>query len=173
MQQLLQKESVDSQCNRYWMGWMQTREQNWTNITVQNTITWCYMSTGFSKEKDQPRKLQIQSTLEKLKNRLSSKMSNRKFKLEPEQCSPKVSVKQYSTELKKMNFIVKWNKFQPIAMMQPRGTNYRECQNMSLLRPQGTYMLKKKWREVSVWNTQPSKWSKWCTHNLLYRRLAG
>jgi hypothetical protein len=65
------------------------------------------MSTGFSKEKDQPRKLQIQSTLEKLKNRLSSKMSNRKFKLEPEQCSPKVSVKQYSTELKKMNFIVK------------------------------------------------------------------
>jgi hypothetical protein len=59
------------------------------------------MSTGFSKEKDQPRKLQIQSTLEKLKNRLSTKMSNQKFKLEPEQCSPKISVKPYSTSSKK------------------------------------------------------------------------
>jgi hypothetical protein len=55
----------------------------------------------------QPRKPQIQSTLEKLKNRLSTKMSNRKFKLEPEQCSPKISVKSYSTSSKKMNFVVK------------------------------------------------------------------
>jgi hypothetical protein len=37
----------------------------------------------------QPCKLQIQSTLEKLKNRLSTEMSNQKFKLEPEQYSPK------------------------------------------------------------------------------------
>ncbi len=31
----------------------------------------------------------------------------------------------------------------------------------------------KKLQEVSVWNIQPFKWSKCCTHNLLYRRLAG
>jgi hypothetical protein len=43
----------------------------------------------------QPRKLQIQSTLEKPKNRLSTEMSNQKFKLEPEQYSPKISVKPY------------------------------------------------------------------------------
>jgi hypothetical protein len=35
-------------------------------------------------KEDQPHKLQIQSTLEKLKNRLSTEMSNQKFKLEPE-----------------------------------------------------------------------------------------
>ncbi len=34
--------------------------------------------------------------------------------------------------IKKMNFVVKWNKFQPIAMMQPWCTNYSECQKMSL-----------------------------------------
>jgi hypothetical protein len=44
----------------------------------------------------QPHKVQIQSTLKKLRNRLSTEMSNQKFKLEPEQCSPKKSVKLYS-----------------------------------------------------------------------------
>jgi hypothetical protein len=58
------------------------------NVTCQLDLT--------TKE-GQPHKLQIQSTLEKLKNRLSTEMSNRKFKLEPEQCSPKISVKPYST----------------------------------------------------------------------------
>ncbi len=38
-------------------------------------------------KESQPRKLQIQSTLEKLRNRLPSEMSNQKSKLEPEQCS--------------------------------------------------------------------------------------
>jgi hypothetical protein len=42
----------------------------------------------------QPRKLHIQFTLEKLRNGLSTEMSNQKFKLER---SPKISVKRYST----------------------------------------------------------------------------
>jgi hypothetical protein len=54
----------------------------------------------------QPRKLQIQSTLEKLKNRLSTEMSNQKLKLEQEQCSPKISVKPYSNSSKKLIFFV-------------------------------------------------------------------
>jgi hypothetical protein len=54
-----------------------------------------------------PHKLQIQPTLEKLRNRLSTEMSNQKFKLEPEQCSPKISVKPYSNSSKKLNFFVK------------------------------------------------------------------
>ena len=34
------------------MGGMWTREQNWTNATIRNTNTWCYIPTGFSnKEK--------------------------------------------------------------------------------------------------------------------------
>jgi hypothetical protein len=52
----------------------------------------------------QPRKLQIQSILEKLRNRLSTGMSNQNFKLEPEQCSPKISVKPYSNLSKKVEF---------------------------------------------------------------------
>jgi hypothetical protein len=55
----------------------------------------------------QPRKLQIQSTLEKLRNRLSPEMSNRKFKPEPEQCSPKISMKAYSNSSKKVEFCCK------------------------------------------------------------------
>jgi hypothetical protein len=34
-------------------------------------------------------------------------MSNRKFKLEPEQCSPKISVKLYSNSSKKVEFCCK------------------------------------------------------------------
>ncbi len=54
-----------------------------------------------------PRKLQIQSTVKKLRNRLSPEMSSRKFKLEPEQCSPKIAMKAYSNSSKKLNFVVK------------------------------------------------------------------
>ncbi len=39
----------------------------------------------------------LQSNLEQLRNRLSNKMRSRKFKLEPEQCSPKISIKRYNT----------------------------------------------------------------------------
>jgi hypothetical protein len=58
-------------------------------------------------KKGQPNKLQIQSTLEKLRYRLSTEMSNQKFKLEPEQFSPKISVKLYSDSSKKVKFCCK------------------------------------------------------------------
>ncbi len=35
----------------------------------------------------------LQSYLEQLRNRLSNEMRSRKFNLEPEQCSPKISIK--------------------------------------------------------------------------------
>jgi hypothetical protein len=54
-----------------------------------------------------PHKLQIQSTLEKLSNRLSTEMSNQKFKLEPEQCSPNISVRCCSTSSICFNVVVK------------------------------------------------------------------
>ncbi len=34
---MAKKKSVDSQCNRCWMGGMWTREQIWTNATIRNT----------------------------------------------------------------------------------------------------------------------------------------
>jgi hypothetical protein len=49
----------------------------------------------------------LQSSLEQLRNRMTIKMSNQKFKLEPEQCSPKLSVKLYNTSSKKLNSVVK------------------------------------------------------------------
>jgi hypothetical protein len=55
----------------------------------------------------QPHKHQIQSNLEKLNNRLSTEISNQKFKFEPEQCSPKISVKCYSSSSKKVEFSCK------------------------------------------------------------------
>ena len=49
----------------------------------------------------------IQTKLEKLKNRLSTEISNRKCKLQPEQYSPKISVKHYSTSSNKIDFCCK------------------------------------------------------------------
>jgi hypothetical protein len=56
--------------------------------------------------KNQPHK-HLQSNLKQLRNRLSTEMSNRKFKLEPEQCSPKISVKRYNTSSKIVEFCCK------------------------------------------------------------------
>jgi hypothetical protein len=47
----------------------------------------------------------LQSNLKQLRNRLSNKMRSRKFKLEPEQCSPKISIKRYNTLSKKVDNI--------------------------------------------------------------------
>jgi hypothetical protein len=55
----------------------------------------------------QQHKPQIQPILEKLRNRLSTEVSNQKFKLEPEQCSPKISVNCYSTSSKKVEYCCK------------------------------------------------------------------
>jgi hypothetical protein len=61
---------------------------------------------GLATKENQPHK-HLPSNLEKLRNRLSTKMSNHKFKLEPEQRPPKISIKRYSTSSKKLDFIVK------------------------------------------------------------------
>jgi hypothetical protein len=67
--------------------WVECEHVNKTGLRLQldtqiHDIT-CQLD--LATKEGQPRKLQIQSTLEKLKNRLSTKMSNQKFKLEPEQ----------------------------------------------------------------------------------------
>jgi hypothetical protein len=112
--------------------WVECEHVNKTGLILQleTQIHYITCQLDLATKEGHLCKLQIQHTLEKLRNRLSTEMSNQKFKLEPEQGSPKISVKPYSNSSKKINFIVKWNKFQPIAMMQSRGTNYRECQKM-------------------------------------------
>jgi hypothetical protein len=49
----------------------------------------------------------LQSNLEQLRNRLLNEMRSQKFKLEPEQCSPKISIKRYNTSSKKVEFCCK------------------------------------------------------------------
>ncbi len=46
----------------------------------------------------------LQSNVEQLRNRLSNEMRSRRFKLEPEQCSPKISINRYNTSSKKVEF---------------------------------------------------------------------
>jgi hypothetical protein len=81
------------------VAWVECENVNKTGLILQldtqiHDVT-CQMD--LATKEGQSHKLQIQSTLEKLRNRLSIEMSNHKFKLEPEQCSPKISVKSYST----------------------------------------------------------------------------
>jgi hypothetical protein len=75
----------------------------------------------------------VQSYLESLTNTLSAEINDRKFKLEPESFSTKVSVKNMTHQQQILTSDEKLNKFQPIPTMQLQATNYRVCQRMSLL----------------------------------------
>jgi hypothetical protein len=93
--------------------WVECEHMNKTGLILQleTQIHDVTCQLDLATQEGQPCKLQIQSTLEKLKNRLSTKMRNQKFKLELEQCSPKISVKRYSTSLKKNEFHCKMKQF--------------------------------------------------------------
>jgi hypothetical protein len=93
--------------NATYVEWVECEHVNKNGLILQLETqihdVACQLDLAITKE-GQPHKLQIQ---EKLKNRLSTEMSNQKFKLEPEQCSPKISAKLCSTSSKKWNFVVK------------------------------------------------------------------
>jgi hypothetical protein len=86
--------------------WVECEHINKTRLMLQleTRIHDVTCQLDFATKEGQSCKLQIQSTLEKLRNRLSTEMSNQKFKLEPEKCSPKISVKPYSNSSKKVEF---------------------------------------------------------------------
>ncbi len=110
--------------------WVECEHVNKTGLLLQletqiHNVT-CQLD--LATKEGQPQKFQIQSTLEKLKNRLSTEMSNQKFKLEPEQCSPKISVKPYSTLSKIIVFRCKMK--QILANSNDANTGYK-LQGMS------------------------------------------
>jgi hypothetical protein len=75
--------------------WVECEHMNKTGIILQ-LETQMHDDTcqvDLETKEGQPCKLQIQSTPENLKNRLSTEMSNQKFKLKPEQSSSIISVK--------------------------------------------------------------------------------
>jgi hypothetical protein len=78
--------------------WVECEHVNKTGLILQleTQIHDVTCQLDLATKEGQQRKLQIQTTLEKLRNRLSTEMSNQKFKLEPEQYSPKISVKPYN-----------------------------------------------------------------------------
>jgi hypothetical protein len=86
--------------------WVECEHVNKTGLILQleTQIHDVTCQLDLATKEGQPHKLQIQPTHEKLRNRLSAKMSNQEFKLEPEQCSPKISVKLYSNSSKKIEF---------------------------------------------------------------------
>jgi hypothetical protein len=86
--------------------WVECEHVNKTGLLLQleTQIQNFTSQLNLATKEDQQQKHQIRSNLEKLKNRLSTEMSIQKFKLEPEQCSPKISVKCYSTSSKKIEF---------------------------------------------------------------------
>jgi hypothetical protein len=112
--------------------WVECEHMNKTGLILQleTQIHDVTCQLVLATKEGQPRKLQIQSTPEKLKNRLSTKISNQKFKLEPKQCSPKISVKKYSTSSKKIEFCCKMKQIPANSNDATTGTNYRECQKM-------------------------------------------
>jgi hypothetical protein len=80
--------------------WVECEHVNKTGLMVQleTQIHDVTSKLNLATKKTQPHK-HLRSNIEQLKNRLSTKMSNRKFKLEPEQCSPKISIENYHAEI--------------------------------------------------------------------------
>jgi hypothetical protein len=100
MQKLLRKESED-------VEWVEYELVNKTVPMLQlETKIHDYTNQLDLAEKGK-KKHQIQTKLDKLKNILSTEISNIIFKLQPEQYSPKISIKHYSTSSNKINFCYK------------------------------------------------------------------
>jgi hypothetical protein len=94
--------------NATYVEWVECEHVNKTGLMVQleTQLQDVTSKLDLATKKTQPHK-HLQSNLEQLKNRLSTEMSNQKFKLEPEQCSPKISIKRYNNSSKKVEFCCK------------------------------------------------------------------
>ena len=86
-----------------------------TMIQLETQIHGYTSQLDLIENKTQIQTNQIQVKNDKLNSRLSTIMNYRKFKLKPEQCSPKVSIKQYTTSSNKIQFCCKMKQFQIIS----------------------------------------------------------
>ncbi len=120
--------------NRTDVEWVECEHVNKTGLKLQlkKQIHDVTCQVDLATKKGQPCKLQIQSTLGKLKNRLSTEMSNQKFKLEQEQYSPKISVKSYSTSSKKIEFHCKMKRISANSNDATTGHKLQGMSKMSL-----------------------------------------
>jgi hypothetical protein len=78
--------------------WVESEHVNKTGLMLQleTQIHDVTSQLDLATKKNQLHK-HLQSNLEQLRNRLSNELRSRRFKLEPEQCSPKISIKRYNT----------------------------------------------------------------------------
>ena len=97
--------------------WVECEHANKTEMILQlETQIHEYTSQlDLIENKTQIKTNQIQVKIDTLKSRLSTIMKYRKFKLYPEQCSPKVSIKQHTTSPRKIQFCCKMKQFQIIS----------------------------------------------------------
>jgi hypothetical protein len=88
--------------------WVECEYVNKTGLMLQLETEIHYVTSqlDLATKKNQLHK-HLQSNLEQLRNRLSKEMRSQRFKLEPEQCSLKISIKRYNNSSKKLNFVVK------------------------------------------------------------------
>ncbi len=81
----------------------------------------------------QSKEERIKSKHDDLKKRLMKEMNSRRFKLEPEQFSPEVSVKHYHTSSKKVTFRCKMKQIPANNNDLTTGHSLQGCQKMLLL----------------------------------------
>ena len=84
-----------------WMGGMWTCDKIGMMLQLETQIHGYTSQLDLIENKTQRQTNQIQVKIDKLNSRLSTIMNYRKFKLKPEQCSPKVSIKQWLFTLSK------------------------------------------------------------------------
>jgi len=95
---------VDSQCSWCWVGWMWACQQNKFHDTIGIANKRIEKSIGFTAKQSKIRQKTIKTKLDELNKKLAKEMNGRRFKLEPEQFSPEVTVKHYHASSKKIFF---------------------------------------------------------------------
>jgi hypothetical protein len=103
--------------------WVECEHVNKTSLIAQleSQINELKLQLDFLPNNHQSKKQTIKSKLDGLKNKLAKEMISHRFKLEPEQFSPEVSVKHHHASSKKVTFQCKMKEIPP------------GCQNMLLL----------------------------------------
>ena len=121
----IKQDAPSYKCKNYWgkkvwtvnatdVEWVECEHVNKTGIMIQlETQIQEYTSQlDLMENKIQIQTNEIQVKINKLNSILSTIMSGRRFKLTPEQCSPKVSIKQFNTSSIKTKFCCKMKQFQ-------------------------------------------------------------
>jgi hypothetical protein len=119
--------------------WVECKHVNKTSLVAQleSQINELKCQLDLLPNNHQSKKQTMKSKLDDVHNKFSKDMISCRFKLEPEQFSPEVSVKHYHASSKKVTFQCKMKQIPANSNDETTGPKLQGCQKMLLLRHHG------------------------------------